>query len=222
MPIDLKLILLINENICLRKLFLNFLKYTIHYKYDYRYWIDMKFINYIIYLKILLDFFLFYSCTRENITVTNNTELTENPTTIRFAVMPFVEGHHYQYDYDMIQEALFIALRTKGYHVEYYSEIIDSIEKKLDINLTNLNDQQAKEVADYLDIHIIIFGRVEFDNDRPIVIKALDAHSNKVILRERLTSRTDWGLYHANKDLRTMAKEYIDKLMLIYSRSDIN
>ncbi len=182
----------------------------------------MKFINYQIYLTILLTLSIFYSCTRENITVTNNTELTENLAKIRFAVMPFVEHHDFQYDYDIVQEALLIALRTKGYYILDHSATIDSLTQELNLNLTNLNDQQAKKVADYLNIHIIIFGRVEFEHNRPIVNKALDTYNNKVILRERLNSRIDWGLYHANKDIRTMAKDYIDKLMLIYSRSDIN
>ena len=238
LPFDLKLILLIHENICLRKLFLNFLKYAIHYKYNYKYWIAMKLIYFLFNPLVLIYLFLFNSCMRDNVTVKNNTELTENPNTIRFAVMPFVENHNYQYNYDTVQEALLVALRRKGYYVEYSIASMDSITQKLDLNLTNLNDKQAKEIADNLGIHIIIYGHVEFGNDfiytrpygfldfnnisRHIIIKALDAHSNKVILRERLNSRTDWGLYHADKDIRTMAVDYIEKLMLIYSRSDRN
>lgn len=145
-----------------------------------------------------------------------------------FAILPFEEPENNPYTLDRMREALINAFMEKGYSIQIDAAIWDSLQNELDFRIYNLNEDQASEVAQYLKVDILIFGNADFKSgisstrpsgiyrqkviDRPIVIKAFDASSQKILLRERIRIREDWGLDHSEKNLRDIAIEFVNKL----------
>lgn len=179
-------------------------------------------------LSATVSLILLLSCSASKKPLLDEVELSEAEKAQTFAIMPFEEPETYPYASDRMREALIIAFMEKGYYVETNEALWDSLSGQLDYHLYNLNEEQAKEVARNLKIDMLIFGQADFRSgisstrpdglyqqkviERPIVIKAYDLSSDKILLRERIPTRSDWGLDHSEKDVRQIALEFINKL----------
>ena len=79
-----------------------------------------------------------------------------------------------------------------------------------------------------LKVDMIIYGHTDFRSglssrrpqglykqkviEKPVVIKVYDLYSDEIILRERLRTRSDWGLDHSIKEIKVLVREFVQKL----------
>jgi len=177
-------------------------------------------------LSIVSSFLIVY-CSSSQQKLIDSVDISDSLRVRTFAIMPFEDYETYPYTTDRVREALIFALMEKGYQMGIDQDNWKKLEE-LDFQLINMNSTQAAKVAKLLETDMIIFGHSDFRSglpsrrqqglysqkviEKPVVIKVYDVSSEEIILRERLQTRSDWGLNHSTKEIRDLVREFVHKL----------
>jgi hypothetical protein len=176
----------------------------------------------------ILSVLILSGCAGSKKSVPGGVDLNTGARANSFAIMPFEEPETYPYASDRMREALIIAFMHKGYQVQTNPVLWDSLAEQSNVQLYNLNEKQARKVANKLKVDLLIFGHSDFRSgimstrsegmyeqrtvEKPIVIKAYDLKTDTILLRERISTKSFWGLNPTEKDYRTMAIDFVNKL----------
>lgn len=125
-------------------------------------------------------------------------------------IMPFDDLQEYPYNLDQVYQSLLIGFTQKGFNVVVQDSVWEIILDR-DLRLTNLTTYDIEKISNDINVDLIVFGRADNYStfrqsgfysskmvNKPILIRVFDTKKKEIILFERLTLNSSWGLFNQN------------------------